>query len=274
MRFPFDTRDGAGARVRDGLSRDCDGVLCAAKMARGSHRGALASRIVRIVDPRRSTFRVVSDRFFNVRTALLLLVLAYCCLKVLELGDKRTEVSKLLGNVGLQEYEDKFALKGYFSVDDVLLVSTAELMDDIGFESSVMASKVKNGAFRSRRGDFLGRSLYYVFLVFVGFSAAMCILSQNFCKAAAEICILVILICWSFGRKQYRQFYAIEGLPAEIVVEDDSEDQDSEGTPRKKKIKKAITKKVKKAKGCIRSCFKRGKADPQQRQRAGSYDSD
>ena len=151
---------------------------------------------LRIVAPRRSTFRVVRDRFFNVRTGLLLLVLAYCCLKVFELGDKRTEVSKLLGNIGLQEYEDKFALKGYFSVDDVLLVSTVELMEDIGFESRIMASKVKNGAFSSRRGDFLGRSLFYVVLVFVGFSAAMCILSQNFRKAAAEICILIILLTW------------------------------------------------------------------------------
>ncbi|QDZ20684.1 SAM domain-containing protein [Chloropicon primus] len=217
-------------------------------------------RVLRIVAPRRSTIRVVRDSFFNVRTAFLLLVLAYCCLKVFELGDKRTEVSKLLSNIGLQEYEDRFALKGYFSVDDVLLVSTTELMEDIGFETRIMASKVKDGAFRSRRGDFLGLSLYYVVLVFVGFSAAMCILSKNFRKAAAEICVLIILISWSFGRKQYRHFYSIEGVPAEIVVDEDKDDdKDLDGDKGKKHRKMAKVKK--KVKGCFKSCFKKSSSE-------------
>ena len=215
----------------------------------GECEGKMAPRL-RIVSPRRSTFRVVSDRFFNVRTGLLFLVFAYCCLKASELGDRRTEVSKLLSNIGLEEYEDKFAMKGYFSVDDVLTVSTSELMEDIGFESRILASKVKNGAFRSRRGDFLSRSIFYFVLVFIGFSAAMCILSQNFRKAAAEMCILIILLTWSFGRKQYRQFHTIDGVPAEILVEEEMEATESSSRDRGKKRKK-----IEKVKNYLSCCF-------------------
>ena len=58
---------------------------------------------LRIARPRRSTLTVVSDKFFNVRTGILLIVSLYCCFKAIELGDQRTEVSKLLSKIGLQK---------------------------------------------------------------------------------------------------------------------------------------------------------------------------
>ncbi len=203
---------------------------------------------LRIARPRRSTLTVVSDKFFNVRTGILLIVSLYCCFKAIELGDQRTEVSKLLSKIGLQKYEQQFATKGYFSVDDVLLVSTSELMQDIGFESRIMASQVKEGAQRWSRGDFLGRSLFYVVLVVVGFSAAMCILSQNFRKAAAEICILLLLLGWSFGRRQYRQFYSVEELAPQA---EGGESETGVGANRDRDRKR---KKIEKVKNYFFSC--------------------
>ncbi len=201
---------------------------------------------VPVPDRRQSTLRVVSDKFLNVRTALLSLVMLYCCFKVYKLGTRRNEVPKLLRKIGLERYEEEFATKGYFTMDDVLLVSTTELMDDSGFESRFMASKVKVGATRARRGDFLGRSVFYIVLVFVGFSAAMCILSQNFRKAAAEICILLILIGWSFGRRQYRQFHKMEDLTPVHVEEDDTGAESADTHKKRKKIEKVmrVTKRV------------------------------